>query len=258
MGDDLSRSYIRLTGDGTEHKLLVAFQFNETFQRINAYACELAHCNGVTIGPITTGPNGEELRRITLVNTRMGQVQADSSVDYDAFGTINLTMLVQVSSTSPYPPPPDCTGLDSVRATYSDDGPPFSICPPPADPDAGFAYTGTDLVEGEPVYYMRDASFNSILVFTNGGSVTRVMYSTAGGNGLEGECNGTVCAGVTISPPDGDGNRAITFSNTLVYENEGGLTLETVRRIRLNGTITGIPPAPAGASGQIARRAARK
>lgn len=243
ISDETGLIQARFTADDQQLKLLTVYHFDQSFQRVNDFACELSGCSGVEIGPAVEDANGALYRRITFSRTRLGAVASNGTIDPGSLGTLNLTMRVAVFTGNQFPDPASCDGLDSVRVSYSDETPGFSLCPPPENPDIGFSYKGTNIFEGQPIYFVTDAQLNRVIVFMNGSAVTQIIFTSANSNGIEGECLDSDCSGVTVSAPDGQGNRSLTFSNTTVLENEGGIRLSSVRRSVINGTISGIPPA---------------
>lgn len=241
-GDQTPKYHIDLALQGETIKYVVYSHYDENFYQFVDFACENAGCSGITLGPIVAGDFGQNFRRVTFDNAPLAAINPDSSLSTTSFAHLTFSFNSGVSDPGGFPPPPDCTGLDSVRITYSDGTTPMSICPPPNSP-FGQVNIGTYQQEdGELGYYFIDANFDNVQVNMVGNEIRNMLFGTNNSNGMNGTCAGADCTGITVSAPDSAGERSITFSNTVLREGPADVHLSAFRASTLNGTINHFPP----------------
>ncbi len=224
-----------------------------TNQPKGLYKCRRSDCNGVTLGaPIvdsTTIGIPVTLRTIALNDTQLKEVNPDGSLSSTSVALLKAsfdTLLI-------FPTEPinnlACDGSgNKVVVQVSGTTPAFDACPP-ADPQgfSGFVSAGTE-ANGDisaSIRYLSVTANGSTLVdgvtirFDGLGTVVDVQFVSHYNDRFQ--CSGAACSGVAVSPPDGLGQRTITFSNTVLQELETGALLGD-RTATLNGSF--VAPAP--------------
>jgi hypothetical protein len=226
---------------------MIYTEFDENFQQLPRFACELQGCAGITVGPLVNDVDWGATRRLTFHDTRLAEVQADSTLSTSRFAVLNYSAVMFSLDGQTPPESPVCQDRpDSVLVTGTNGAPPFTFCPPPND-TANFQYTRASFVQedGEPGVYATDDNINVIQVTQEGAGIRQVFWGGGNSTGMQGNCLGSACAGVTVTPPDGNGVQRMTFVNTILHETRlYGLKLQTERLFTLNGTIGEIIPQP--------------
>lgn len=72
-----------------------------------------------------------------------------------------------------------------------------------------------------------------------------LLIGTSNSGGIGGQCTRTACTGITVSPPNANGEVDISFDHTVMQEYPDTVQLTTLRKITISGTIHGFPPLPA-------------
>lgn len=248
--DNQTRYALNYIADGDQLKHFIFSRYDENFYTHDEFACELTDCNGVTIGPVVPDGTGLFFRSITFDHTRLGTINPDGSVSAP-YAVLDMKVRVSVQDPIDHPPP-DCTGLDSIVVSFSDSVPSFAMCP---GVDIGTDSKGSFYQEdGQPGYYFIDANFDNLQLNLNGSEVRNLLVGTNNSGGLGGQCTRAACTGITVSPPNANGEVDISFDNTVLQEYPDTVQLTTLRKITLNGTIHGFPPLPeASRAGRMSR-----
>jgi hypothetical protein len=189
----------------------------DTFDPTVQFACEGGACNGVTLGPVTVNTDYDPslplfIRNVTFDDTVLAGMNPDASATGENVtlkASVTTIYLENPSGPMVFPELADCTqGSETVSVSTGSGA--FNFCSAPANRGAfANAEGGINLVMND------DALFTPITVFVVDGVVTRVTYSSSVSQNYY--CSGN-CAGVTVSSPDADGNRTLTFANTVLYE----------------------------------------
>lgn len=239
--------------DNNVISMVYAEQDPETFSMVPKFACELTGCAGLTIGELVTDPNWGSTRRITFTDLRLAEVQGDSTLSTTTFAVLNYSAVMMTLDGMDPNPIPECSyHVDSLVVTGSHGIPSYSLCPAPNDPDNFIftrqAYTQED---GAPAVFAQDDQLHSmsIMLEQDGTTIRQVLWQGGNVMGLFGNCRGSECQGVTLSPPDGEGKQVMTFANTVLREPRmAGVKLTTARAMTVNGTIGDIMSMPSGAA----------
>ena len=216
------------------------------------YQCRDGGCTGATLGPVRIdGSLGIpiELRDVHLDDVPLQAVLPDGSLS----GTDPVTLQAELAgyivndpSALPLLPVPCTAGAPSVAATLSDVSEPVNVCVP--DDAMGFLLSGTYFDAGTRTHFVQGllsdeaGSFtpgNAVNVFVRGGAVIRVSFDAFGGPSYG--CEGSACAGVSVSAPNGAGERTVSFAGTLLQEiATAGLPAD--RTASLSGSFVAPPP----------------
>lgn len=212
----------------TPEPTVVSVYFKEidpdTFEIHNRYLCRLAACNGATVGPATTtmAPGVlTEIRTVTFNNTLLTGLDGDGAPTGATGSFRGSFVLLRVPSFGvSYPDLMDCDPLVDTVSVTTYNGGEFNLCMPPNDPNIPFfLYRQTfDLGNGEFNIVMSNDFSDQIFVNLQANALSEVRVQISG-SGEQFRCT-TDCAGVTVSDPDGAGERTISFSNAVLHHIE--------------------------------------
>jgi hypothetical protein len=212
----------------------------DTFVPTVQFACEGSACNGITLGPVTVNTDYDPsmpiyIRNVTFDDTVLAGLSDDGSAIGESAtlkASVTLVYVENPSGPMQYPDLVDCTpGSDTVSVAAGSDT--FNFCSGASGRAAfGNSQGGIDFVMND------DAFFTPITVAVVDGVVTRVTYSSSVFQNFY--CSGN-CVGVTVSAPDADGNRTLSFSNTALHEMQN-FPRPGSRNVVLNGGGLLFPP----------------
>jgi hypothetical protein len=195
------------------------FQYDpDTFEQITQYACMLSECNGVTLGAVTTntdlGPENPVLiRNVTFDGTVLTGFNPDGTpANFTATLKASFTTVYYIDPNAPllFPPLTPCTGGYDTIAINVLSGP-FNFCSRPG------SLLASDLGNGDLDYLINDDVGYSITVHVRAGALAGVDYVSPVNQTFRCE---TDCMGIALSGPDGSGNRTVTFTNTVLHEQQ--------------------------------------
>ncbi len=202
----------------------------ETFERRNVYVCQSTACSGVTVGPATVNSTAYPGTPISIRNISFDHVSLSGyTVDGESNGlTGDLSASFTLLST-PNTPPRACNpDEDPISAEIS--GTPSSLCIAQNNVDFGAWYRYVyDNGDGTlQVFVSNEAGDEQVQVLLDQGVATEV---DAWINGGQFTCLASACTGVSVSTPDGNGDRKLSLSNTVLQLQEnfplpGNLTLK--------------------------------
>ncbi|MEJ1964990.1 MAG: hypothetical protein WDO56_27005 [Gammaproteobacteria bacterium] len=236
---------VEVVMDGNESLLSVFFYEVDpnTGDPIVRYVCQGSACNGVTLGAATVNTDilGADqpvvIRDIAFNDTVLTQLNADGTSNGDT--TTLKASFRTVYYMDPYNPPvfpmlADCMpGSDAISITALSG--PFNWCSSPAN-------RGTAVLDNADVRFggTEDATFSPLTITLHEGVVTNVEYRADTVSSAF-QCKND-CSGVTVSAPDADGNRTVTFDGTVLHE-EQSFPLPGSRTVTLrSGPIVYPPP----------------
>jgi hypothetical protein len=203
---------VQVVTDANESVLSVYFfQYDpDTFVQTTQYACMLAECNGITLGPVTTntdlGPENPVLiRNVTFDGTVLSGLNSDGTpTQTTATLKASFTTVYFVDASSPlrFPPPTPCSVDYNVIAIDVLSGP-FNFCSGPG------GLSVSDGGSGDRDYLINDDSGYSITVRVRTGALAAVEYISPVNQTFR--CDGD-CVGVAIS------DHTVTFTNLVLHE----------------------------------------
>ncbi|HSI61388.1 MAG TPA: hypothetical protein VLA16_27765 [Ideonella sp.] len=226
--------FLELVSDGTSVASIDVWWYDAvTGNPVTLYRCESSACSGVTIGEPHDGvdSNGDPVR------TRDFALHNVPLVAVDGEGHLGNTVAMSVTATLTNRVPgagftPDCrASTEHNRVSFSDATPAIDVCPPPPSSDDYYSFKNAypyylpgvdDAVAFSVSTYVlpQDGSLaplNTINVVLSGDTVLKVFLQTLGDSRTF-SCTADACAGVTVSPLDDQGQRAIGFDGTALTE----------------------------------------
>ena len=230
------------------------------------YKCRGSTCNGVTIGaPVLNSDSGfnATLRRITFDATDLAAVNADGSLAAGPTAKLTGSFTAVFIATADFGGNPptlfeNCAGLtEAVSVAPANEATVYGICPELAGAAAPSA-NATTLADGGlrisfpatplPQAGEQPPQFDFLVVTTNSaGAVTGVVVdqtSSQGSSfGVAFACAGT-CSNVSVSAPDGAGQRTVSFTNAALRAVEPDGFATDARTAVVNGSFA-VPPADA-------------
>lgn len=217
----------------------------DTSELRNRFVCQLAACNGVTVGPVSVNNSAGfpiEVMTLTLNNVMLSGVNADGT----STGTTvtlrgSFTALRDPSQVASYPPlaPCDPAGDTINVVAFAAE---FNLCIPQNDLINFFIYRSAfDLGTGETQLLIGSDMGDqvSLIVRNDNGALVETLV-TPGSTGEQFKCT-TNCTGVTVSAPDGAGERTVTFTNSVIHRLES-FPLPGDRSITVNSPAVSVPP----------------
>ncbi len=194
----------------------------DTFQQRNRYACQFAACNGVTIGAVTSGSSsGYPYQRfsVRLDNTVLTGMEADGT----ATGR-SLTVRAAFNALRDEPPPtieypqqvPCTPGSDEVVAQAFNAA--LNLCLPQNDaPNGIFPRASFDMGAGDVQLLLSSELGEPIVVNLHDDAVVEVLVAFSSSTGEQFHCTAD-CVGVSVSAPDGQGERRVDFAGTVLRQ----------------------------------------
>jgi hypothetical protein len=231
---------------------VLAIQFRDvnpdTLEVRRRYVCKDAAC----LGSITSGPGTVEdtlfgpsfpytVRTFTFADATLARVD-DNGVPTGEVATLKSASFATVTfAPDPpyaYPAATSCNVGEESLAAVSDSAASFNACLQPGG--WGVDPSFPDVINLNAF----DAnSVASIGVVVRNDQVVRIEFNESGVIPRGFTCP-VACAGVTVSPPDSNGIRTVTFTNTVVNEpffvssEANRATLTGPRSLTLNGTLS--------------------
>ncbi len=209
------------------------------------YKCRGAGCQGVTVSPPTINTDfgfNLEIRTFTLNNTVLSAVQADGSLSSTVSATIKATfngfLISNADQGTFFPPPANaCDAFtNKVLTAPTDESFVFPSC---AELNGG-SYSTTVLANGDLSLLVSTFGNGDVTVVTNS-TGTVVKSATVGIPTEPFGCAGD-CTGITVSAPDGAGNRTVTLVNQVLHIIEGDGFPTGSRTATANGVFVVPPP----------------
>ncbi|MEJ0098452.1 MAG: hypothetical protein WDO12_01360 [Pseudomonadota bacterium] len=220
---------------------LLALQFidydEDTYTPRRTFACKLADCNGVTLGPVTVNTDilGSDppilIRTITLQNTALKGYDQDGN---ETGETATLTASLNTADFDwvaaffnppiEYPPAGSCPSQYQTIVATADS----------TDVELCLTQGGPALVQtnGDVVLAAGNSETDSLRVVLRAGIVIQAVISIH--NQPIGFVCRNDCAGINVSAPDTNGLRTLHFDSALLHE--GFLDqLTGIRTLRVNG-----------------------
>jgi hypothetical protein len=208
------------------------------------YKCRGVACNGVTVGPAVVNTDfgfDIELRTITLEGTQLAAVQPDGTLStaQTALATATLATVGFDTILLNGPPSSDCAAVPQRVVVKTSDDPldyvyctQFTIVPPTTTltSNGGLAFTLSLPNASDALTVETDAAGDVVRVATQLG-----LY------GHSFECT-QACSGVTVSAPDGSGQRTITFTDAEMRQLEPDGFATGDRIATANGSYVAPPP----------------
>jgi hypothetical protein len=213
------RPAVEVITDANDSILSVVFTLldEDGFPTVQYY-CMRSACNGVTLGPVTTNTELDPftllIRRVTFENTTLTGVNPDGTpTGNSATLKASFTSVYFNDETSPlrFPDLADCSSpsVDVVGIEVLSG--PFNFCT-----DAGareiFATPDSDAIE---LRMSDEMTGNTLSVHVLDGEVISVTYDRPVSQQFRCDAN---CTGVTVTGPDENGERIVTFDGTVLYE----------------------------------------
>lgn len=215
------------------------------------YVCVGDGCVGVTLGAVRVDNSaGVELRlrSFTFSDVVLRAVQPDGAL------SASDTLTLRAALVGAYAPQPGMTTVacaspsQSVSVQTSDSTVPTVVCVP-AD-TMGFTLSGSYIDgDGNTGFFVQSlltdgngsfSSGDSVTVLTAAdGSVVSVSYSDR--YGVSYGCTGTACTGVTVSAPNGAGERTVSLAGTPLREADQIAVLGN-RTATATGSFVAPPP----------------
>jgi hypothetical protein len=215
----------------------------DTFEPRNVYVCRSTACSGVTLGPVTINTTAAAGYTISVRNITFDHVPlsgyttegASTALTGDLTGSFTL---LSTPSTLAWPPPGACgPGEDPVAAETG--GAQFNLCIAQNLPDFGlwyrFVYDNQD--ETLQVFASNEAGDQQIQVLLDHGAVTE-MNAWVGG--AQFSCRADACAGISLSAPDGNGDRKLSLAGTVLRLQEN-FPLPSAMTMKLDVTNLVVP-----------------
>lgn len=217
----------------------------DTNQVRNMYACQIAACNGITIGPRTVNNSAGfpiQVFNIVFDNTVLGGMnETGVSTGHTLKLQASFTAMRDPSASVAYPSLDPCIApANTIQATGF--GPStFNLCIPQNDIDNGIlGREAYDMGGGDMQLLLRTEWWDQIVLFLHNGAVVEVQAQLST-TGEYFNCKNSGCAGVSVSAPDGQGRRTVGFSNALLYHVES-FPRPGDRTLQLTGAGVVIPP----------------
>jgi hypothetical protein len=212
---------VEVVTDGNDSLVSVAFTlFDEQFFPTVHYACMRSACNGVTLGPVTVNTDLDPslpvlVRKVTFDNTALaGLTPEGAATSTSATLKASFTTVYFRDPSTPqlFAPQADCASSSDTTTVAVMSGS-FNYCSDPTAREAGVIPDSTDV----NLRMTDDSFFTPIEIRLDGDQVVSVIYSSPVSQRFL--CT-TNCTGVTISAPDPNGARTVTFTNTVLYEEQ--------------------------------------
>lgn len=215
------------------------------------FKCRGAGCNGVVVGPPTINMDfGIEIqiRDIALTGTKLALVGEDGSLSTDTFasltGAFRAIDIVSTLDNGMLGSPPDCSLFGAPRSVRFNPGGetvPYDYCP-----ELSFVPPSTVANDFGGFHFMLqtgNSTSDALTVDTDGsGAVVRAVMA-APSYYQSFACNGT-CSGIAVSPPDGQGQRTVTFIAAVLRGVEPDGFASSDRVAIGNGSFTAPAPPP--------------
>jgi hypothetical protein len=212
---------VELVTDGNDSVVSVYFfQYDPaTFIPSMRFACQGSACNGITLGPVTTntdlGPNTPVLvRNVSFDNTVLAGLNEDGSpTDISASLKASFKTVYYADPFAPlvFPPQVSCASEGDTIAISVLSGP-FNFCSSQSNRFATAQENGGLLLST-----VDDGTFAPIEIVLRAGAVVQVTYNSPVNQQFS--CS-TDCTGVTVSAPNEQGHRTVTFEATTLRETQ--------------------------------------